>query len=85
MKKARALLLLLCLSLIAIPSHAAPVAVVDGWSWAEVYASVVEWFGLNATVEKAAPAPPPPDDPNTTTTDGGGCVDPNGGCPKPKP
>jgi hypothetical protein len=75
-RNALAFLLLLCLCLVAIPSHAAPVAVVDGWSWAELYTSVLEWLGLGEAVEKEAPAPPPPGDPNTT--DGGGCIDPDG-------
>jgi hypothetical protein len=85
-KNTRALLLLLCLSLVAFPSHAAPAFALESWSWAEVYESVLDWFGLADTTQKSAPAPTDPQGGGgtTTTTDGGSCTDPNG-CPRPKP
>jgi hypothetical protein len=92
-KSCPVLLLVCCLSLVAVPVHGmptAPLVTAPSW-WADVIEALASWLLPETTagsLEKATCTDPngclPPPPPSSTTLDCGGTVDPNG-CPKPKP
>lgn len=90
MKNVRALLLLLCLSLIAIPSHAVPFVAPTSFGWTKVLERLAFRLGISSKPEGIQAKSTPGQDGSggaTTTSDGGACIDPDGRplpCPRPK-